>query len=166
MLQIAAIAVLLVGICGLIVVWALWQRSRSAARRLLANAEKEAQRITARAEIDGQRIQKDTEILVRERLLTARSEFERETRDHRMELAETGREIDSRGQELAEKASELEQRENAVSGLETEFGERDQKLTAAEQELEAAVTEQRSRLEQIASMTADQAKAELMRSLE
>ena len=166
MLQIAAIAVLLVGIVGLIVVWALWQRSRSAARRLLTNAEKEAQRITARAEIDGQRIQKDTEILVRERLLTARSEFERETRDHRMELAETGRQIDSQSQELAEKASELEHRENAVSGLETEFSERDQKLAAAEQELEAAVTEQRSRLEQIASMTADQAKAELMRSLE
>jgi len=166
MLQIAAIAVLLVGIVGLVVVWALWQRSKSAARRLLANAEKEAQRIAARAEIDGQRIQKDTEILVRERLLSARSEFERETREHRMELAETGRAIEERGQELAEKVTELEQRENAVSSLEAEFNQRDEKLKAAEQELEAAVTEQRSRLEQIASMTSDQAKAELMRSLE
>jgi len=166
MLQFAAIAVLLVGIVGLVVVWALWQRSKSAARRLLANAEKEAQRIAARAEIDGQRIQKDTEILVRERLLSARSEFERETREHRMELAETGRAIEERGQELAEKVTELEQRENAVSSLEAEFNQRDEKLKAAEQELEAAVTEQRSRLEQIASMTSDQAKAELMRSLE
>ena len=166
MLQIAAIAVLLVGIVGLVVVWALWQRSKSAARRLLANAEKEAQRIAARAEIDGQRIQKDTEILVRERLLSARSEFERETREHRMELAETGRAIEERGQELAAKVIELEQRESAVSSLETEFNQRDEKLKAAEQELEAAVTEQRSRLEQIASMTSDQAKAELMRSLE
>ncbi len=166
MLQIAAIAVLLVGIVGLVVVWALWKRSRSAARRLLANAEKEAQRITARAEIDGQRIQKDTEILVRERLLTARSEFERETRDHRVELAEFESQIESQSKELGEKTGLLEAREQAISTMEIEFGERDQKLAAAEQELEAAVVEQRSRLEHIASMTADQAKSELMRSLE
>jgi len=38
------------------------------------------------AEIDSQRVQKDGEILVRERLLAARTEFERETRDHRIEL--------------------------------------------------------------------------------
>jgi len=164
-LQIAAIGVLLVAVVGLVVVWALWQRSRAAARRLLANAEKEARRITARAEIDGQRIQKDTEILVRERLLAARTEFERETRDHRLELAETGRKVDEQAGELAEKSAQMDDREQAVVKLETEFGERDEKLSRAEQELEAAVTEQRSRLEQISSMTMEQAKAELMRSL-
>jgi ribonuclease Y len=159
-LQIAAIGVLLVAVVGLVVVWALWQRSRAAARRLLANAEKEARRITARAEIDGQRIQKDTEILVRERLLAARTEFERETRDHRVELAEAGKDLDDKAEELAEKGAQIEDREKAVVKLEAEFGERDEKLTRAESELDAAITEQRSRLEQISSMTMDQAKGE------
>ena len=52
----------------------------------------------------------------------------------------------------------MDDREQAVVKLETEFGERDEKLSRAEQELEAAVTEQRSRLEQISSMTMEQAK--------
>jgi ribonuclease Y len=165
-LQIAAIGVLLVAVVGLVVVWVLWKRSQTAARRLLANAEKEARRITARAEIDGQRIHKDTEILVRERLLAARTEFERETRDHRVELVETGHRLEEQTAELAEKSQQLEEREGAVVKLETEFGERDEKLKRAEEELAAAVTEQRSRLEQISGMTMDQAKTELMHSLE
>jgi ribonuclease Y len=148
------------------VVWALWRRSKAAALRLIANAEKEARRITARAEIDGQRIEKDTEILVRERLLAARTEFERETRDHRIELAELGEQIEQQQGELSEKAEQLGERERAVEVLEKEIGERDQRLTETERELEAAIAEQRSRLEQISGMTMDQAKHELMRSLE
>ncbi len=165
-LQIAAVGALLVAIIGMLVVWALWRRSRAAANRLVANAEKEARRIGARAEIEAQRIEKDTEILVRERLLAARTEFERETRDHRVELAEIGERIEREQEELTEKVAQLERREQAVEGLEQEIGDRNQRLTETEAELEAAVTEQRTRLEQISSMTMEQAKGELLRSLE
>ena len=101
-IQIAAIGVLLVAVVGLVVVWLLWRASRVAARRLLANAEKEARRIRARAEIDSQRIQKDAEILVRERLLAARTEFERETRDYRLELDGLAKELERQGLEVSE----------------------------------------------------------------
>jgi len=165
-LQIAAIGALLVAVVGLLVVWVLWRRSRAAAQRLVANAEKEARRIVARAEIEVQRIEKDTEILVRERLLAARTEFERETRDHRIELAEIGEGVQRQEAELTEKAADLGDREQAVNTLEQEIGERNERLIQTESELETAITEQRSRLEQISSMTMEQAKGELLRSLE
>ncbi|MGD9252964.1 MAG: hypothetical protein PVG92_03405, partial [Holophagae bacterium] len=81
LLPVAGAALLLLALIAMIVVWGLWRRSRGAAARLLANAEDEARRIVARGEIDEQRIAKDAEIVARERLLAARTEFERETRD-------------------------------------------------------------------------------------
>ena len=163
---IAAIGVLLVAVIALIVVWALWRASRLAARRLLANAEKEARRVVARAEIDSQRIQKDGEIMVRERLLAARTDFEHETRDHRIELDGLGRELDRRERELAGTLEEFSAREETLGRLEATLGGRETAIVEAERRLETAAAEQRARLEQISGMTADQAKAELMRGME
>ncbi|HQP44309.1 MAG TPA: ribonuclease Y [Thermoanaerobaculales bacterium] len=165
-LLIAAIGALLVAIIALIVVWALWRASRLAARRLLANAEKEARRIRARAEIDGQRIQKDGEILVRERLLAARTEFEHETRDYRIELDGLARELDRRERELAASLEELAAREADLGRLAATLGGREAAVVEAERRAEAAAAEQRARLEQISGMTADQARSELMRGME
>jgi ribonuclease Y len=157
---------LLLALVAMIVVWALWKRSRGAAARLIANAEKEAERIAVRGEIEGQRIQKDAEILARERLLAARTEFERETRDLRVELTGLARELEEKKEELDQKNEELVDRDRAVEALESDIHERESRLVAAEQELEGAIAEQRTRLEQIAGLTVEQAKAELLHSME
>jgi ribonuclease Y len=150
----------------MIVVWALWRRSRGAAARLIANAEKEAKKIMVRGEIEGQRIQKDAEILARERLLAARTEFERETRDMRVEISGLATKLEEQKIELDQSATELDERGQAVTALEAEIQERDGRLVEREQELEGAIAEQRSRLEQIAGLTVEQAKSELLRSME
>jgi ribonuclease Y len=165
-LQIAAIAALLVALLGFVMVWALWRRSRRAAARLIANAEDEARRIAARAEIQGQRMQKDAEILVRERLLAARTEFERETREQRVDLAGAERQIGEDRAELDTRLASLDERERVVADLEAEVEQREARISTTEQELESALAEQKTRLEQIATMTVDQAKSELMRAME
>jgi len=60
----------------------------------------------------------------------------------------------------------LAERETAMAALEADIQERDGRLGAREEELGAAIAEQRTRLEQIAGLTVDQAKAELLRSME
>jgi ribonuclease Y len=166
LLQVAAGGLLLLALVAMIVVWALWKRSRGAAARLIANAENEAKKIVARGEIEGKRIQKDAEILARERLLAARTEFERETRDVRVEVSGLASRLEEQKTELEQRAAELEERDSAMKSLETEIEERNNRLVEHEQELENAIAEQRSRLEQIAGLTVDQAKAELLRSME
>jgi ribonuclease Y len=163
---VAAAGLLLLALVAMAVVWALWMRSRGAAARLIANAKKEAERVAVRGEIEGQRIQKDAEILARERLLAARTEFERETRDLRVELSGLAHELDEKKTELDQQGEELIERDRAVAGLETEIHEREGRLAATEQELENAIAEQRTRLEQIAGLTVEQAKSELLRSME
>jgi len=163
---IAAIGVLLVAILGLVLVWVLWRSSRSAALRLVANAEKQAKKVLARAEIDGERLRKDVEIVARERLLAARTEFERETRGQRLELVglETG--LEEKKNELDERSAQVVERETAMTKLEDELHTQEATLGVRGEELEAALAEERVKLEQIAGLTTDQAKSELLRSLE
>ncbi len=165
-LLLIAIALALLAVVGLVTVWALWGRARRAGRRLIASAEGEARRIVARAEIEGQRVHKDAEILVRERLLAARTEFERETREHRVELAGVERQLAEREQEISAAAERHGERERAIVAKESELEEREGRIATSEEQLSRAVAEQRSRLEQIAGLTAEQAKAELMRAIE
>ncbi len=163
---IAALVVLLVAILGLVLVWVLWRRSRSAALRLVANAEKQAKRVLARAEIDGERLRKDVEIVARERLLAARTEFERETRDQRLELVGLEQTLEEKSNELDGRSTTVVERETAVAKLEDELHAQEAMLGTRGEELEAALAEERVKLEQIAGLTTDQAKGELLKSLE
>jgi len=165
-LLLASAGLLVLAVLGLITAWALWRRVRHAGRRLVSGAEEEARQITARAEIESQRIQKDAEILVRERLLAARTEFERETREHRIELASAESRIEEREAEFETRIESIGERERSIETKEEEHRERESRLSTVEEELQTAVTEARSRLEQIAGLTAEQAKGELMKTLE
>lgn len=163
---IAALVVLLVAILGLVLVWVLWRRSRSAALRLVANAEKQAKRVIARAEIDGERLRKDVEIVARERLLAARTEFERETRGQRLELVGLEQTLQEKKNEIDGRSEQIVERESAMAKLEEELHSQEAMLGVRGEELETALAEERVKLEQIAGLTTEQAKQELLRSLE
>jgi len=163
---IAAAAVLLVAILGLGVVWVLWRHSKGAALRLVANAEKEARRLLARTEIDCERLLKDAEISARERLLAARTEFERETRGQRLELIGLENKLQEESAALDERDTRVAEREAGVASLEAELHGQEEILTARGQELEQAIAEQRVKLEQIAGLTTEQAKSELLHAME
>jgi ribonuclease Y len=151
---------------ALAVVWALWQHQRRAALRLIRKAEEDARRVVAQAEKEAEGVHRDSEIVARERLLAARTEFEKETREHRLELLGMEKRLDQRDIELDQRTEELERDERSIESKETELAERETRLKTHEEELDGALAEQRARLEQIAGLTSDQAKTELMRNLE
>ena len=164
--MLAALAVLLLAVLGLLLVWALWRRSRQAALRLVANAEAEARKVLARAEIDSQRVAKDAEIVARERLLAARAEFERETRGQRLELVALERRLEQEQTELESRGAEVGEREQRLQSLETALEAQRTSLDDRARTLDAALDEQRVKLEQIAGLTTEQAKQELLHALE
>ncbi len=151
---------------GFAAVWVLWNRVRRAGNRIVSEAEKEARRIIAQAEVEAQRLLKDADVQARERLLAARTEFERETREHRIELAGIEKRLDHREMQLEERALSLGERERKVEELEETLKDRERLLAQQEDQLTAAVAEQRMRLEQIAGLTSEQARTELMHSME
>ncbi len=136
-----------------IVVW--WFFVRRAARRLVANAEREA----------GAR-RKEAELAAKEKLLQARGEFEKLSRKRRDELER----LEKR---LTQREDNLERRAEDARGLEKQLGRRDKKLSKRERifeeresELEELVSSQRAKLENIAGLTAQQAREELVSSME
>lgn len=160
----AVMAVVLV--LGMLVVWGLWRRSRRAALKLVARAEDKARQIIAKAEIENRRSNKDAEITARERLLAARTEFEQETREFRLELAGIENRLNEREAETQKHSETLETRERQIAGAERELEDREGRCVTLEQELGQNLEVQREKLEQIAGLTVDQAKSELIHAME
>lgn len=144
----------------------LWQKSRSRAKSMLAKADQEAQRRLARAELEAQRLENDVKVLSREKLLAARTEFERETRDYRQELDGLDRRLAESEARLREKDVEQAEREERLAEFERILGLRELQVAQAETEVAAAAELEKEKLELIAGLTADQAKQELLKAME
>ncbi len=159
-----ALAVVL--LFGVVAIAMLWRTLRRRGEAVIEGARREADRILAETEIEAQRRLKDADVEARERLLEARTEFERETREHRLELIGLEKRLDQREAVLDELAVTLAERERKVETQEQQLDEQRRSLVSEQEELERLIAEQRVRLEQVAGMTTEQAKQELIASLE
>ncbi len=148
------------------VLWAYGRQARRAAGACRAAAEQDARRIIAVAEQEAEQRLKDAVVMAREKLLEARSEFERETREYRQELLALEQQLVQRNGELTERAAALDSREAALEALRRQLDDRETSIALQEDAVAAALAEQRMQLERIAGMTSEQAKQELMRAME
>ena len=144
----------------------LWQRLRSTGRRAIDLADQEARRIVAQAEIEAKSVLKDSEVAARERLLAARSEFERETRDYRIDLSNIEERLKVLQETLEERDVAMQLQSEQIAEQQDDLSGRETAIVSREQELEAMYQEQQTRLEQVAGMTAEQAKDVLLHNLE
>ncbi len=153
-----------IGAAGaLLVAW--WFFIRRGADRITAQAQKEADQTLAAASREADAKLKEAELAAREKLLQARGEFEKASRRQRKELEQLEKRLLQKEDSLLRAGEELRQNEKAyakrdrkLSGLEAAFEEKNQ-------ELEELVSVQRGKLEQIAGLTAQQAKDELMEAM-
>ena len=136
------------------------------ARKLLEEARLRAEGEIRRAQAEVQKTELDT----KERLLKGREVAEQEATRRRSELTEIEKRILQKEEGLDKKLATVERREqeseNRVQNL-TKKEKRIEELTAeAEVEAAALIAEQRTRLEKVAGLTAEQAKKDLIRELE
>jgi ribonuclease Y len=158
-----AIAGAVLGVVVLLVSW--WSVQRSA-KRALEDARERAKKLTEDAERDGQARVREAELMAKEKLLQAKTEFEKASRQRRGELEVVERRLTQKEDTLDKRLDELSTRERDLGGREKSAQGREEKLGEREQELARLTSEQRTRLEQIAGLTAQQARDELIRGLE
>ncbi len=146
---------------------------RVRARRELAAAAQQAERLLEDARRESEAKLREAELSAKEKLLQARSEFETVSRQRRSELEGVEKRIVQREDALARQSEAQTAREKELGAREGELQSRDQTLVAREGrvakldgELTALVARQQVKLEQIAGLTAQQAREELVRSLE
>jgi len=139
-------------------------RRRSAAE--IGEAQRRAERLLEEAKREGEAKIREAELSAKEKLLAARSEFESASRQRRQELEEVEKRQAQREASLDRRSEEQNQKEKSLGASEKEIAQRERKLAESETELSRLIVEERAKLEHVAGLTAQQAREELVRTLE
>jgi len=131
-----------------------------------STAEETAKRIVADGEREAENLRKSAIVSGKEELIKLREKFEQEVRGRREEVEREERRITERETVLDRKSDVLEQRDRDLGRRASEFGRREKSVVQREEELGTLISEERRRLEQMAGMSAQDAKAELIRRME
>ncbi|HAS54143.1 MAG: ribonuclease Y [Nitrospirae bacterium GWC2_57_13] len=132
----------------------------------IRDAEQEAGRMLANAKREADTKLKEAQLESKDKLYQARSDFDRETRDKRTELQNQERKLTQKEESLEKKSDAVEKREAEAQRRERELTAREKIAQEKEEKYEAGLREQRQMLEKIASMTAEEAKRQLMVAME
>lgn len=133
-------------------------------RKLIAesqikSAEDEAKRIVSEAERQGEAKKRELLLEGKEEIHKLRTDAERENRERRTELQQLERRLMQREESLDRKSEGLERKEESLNSRQTE-------IDKAGEEVSRALDEQRAVLEKLACLTAEEAKAMLMKQVE
>ena len=139
---------------------------RAAQALAKGTAEQTATRIVGEAEREAESLRKSAVISGKEELIKLRENWEVEARRRREEVEREEKRVQDREVVLDRKFDVLEGREKDVGRRGSELGRKEKTIAEREQELERLMGEERRRLEALAGISAEQAKAELIHRLE
>ena len=150
-------------LAGLVVWWFFVRRN---AQDTTQRAEREAEKILEEARREGEAKVREAELAAREKLLQARGEFEKVSRKQRAELEKLEKRLLQKEENLEKNAEEVRQRDKQLAKRDRKMAARERSLEEKGQELDKQLEIQRGRLEQVAGLTAQQAKEELIQAME
>lgn len=145
-------------------VW--WGVLRRNSKRILAQARRQAAKTLEEAEKDAETKLREADLVAKEKLLQARSEFEKASRQRRQELEALERRLTQKEDNLDKRVEQADQRDRELSAQDRGLSQREKATTEKEAEVARLLAEERGKLEQIAGLTAHQAKDELLRVME
>jgi ribonuclease Y len=148
------------------IVLAWWLILRRQGKKITARARRQAGKILEESERERDAKLRETEILAKEKLLQARTEFERASHKRRTELEQLERRLTQKEDTLDKRVDQLDTREQGLQGREHDVQRRETAAEKQEAEVERLLAQEREKLEQIAGLTAQQAKDELTRVME
>ena len=143
------------------------QAAEEAARRAAGeSAGQVAKRIVAEAEREAESSRKQALLSGKEEVMKVREAWELEARKRREEVERDEKRVVEREQQLDKKVDLVDGKERELGRRASELGRREKLLEDRQTELDGLVGEERRRLEQLAGLSASEAKAELIRRLE
>ena len=129
-------------------------------------ADQVAKKIVAEAEREADAARKQAVLSGKEEVMKAREAWEQEARKRREELGKEEKRVTEREQQVDRKFEMVDGKEKEVARRASELGRREKQLEEKQAELDQLMGEERRRLEQLAGLSAEAAKAELIRRLE
>ena len=153
------IAGLLLGVlCALSMVWVRRKQQRTEVE-LAQNA---AARIIEEAKKDAGAIKKEAELQAKDSLLKEKMDFEKEVRETRRELQTFEKRLVSKEEALDKRVDSVEKRDSDLGRREAAIKSREKSIEDKSAECDRQVDEARKQLEQVAGMTREEAKRNLI----
>ncbi len=143
----------------------LWLE-RARLKRAKLDAESEGARIRQAADADAERIRKAAELAGKEEAYRAKQDWEREEGRRREEVDRAERRLEERLSALDRKYDILAEKEQALEGRDREVEQRLQAVGRDKAEAEQLVVSARARLESLAGLSAQEARAQLVHDME
>jgi ribonuclease Y len=160
------IALLIAIVCLAVggVVGALIRRKTSESR--LADAGRDAARQIENARREAETIRKEAEIQAKDAVFQAKAEWENEARELRRELQSQEKRLVQKEENLDRKIEQADARDQEMQRREQSLADRERALQQRDAEIDRLIAEQREKLEQVAGLSAEEAKQQLMASME
>jgi ribonucrease Y len=150
---------LLLGV--LLVLSIVWVR-RKQQRTEIELAENAAARIIEEAKRDAGAIKKEAEIQVKDSLIKEKMDFEKEVRETRREIQAFEKRLVSKEEALDKRVDSVEKRDSDLGRREAAIKSREKSIEDKSVECDRQVDEARKQLEQVAGMTREEAKRNLI----
>ena len=140
--------------------------SRILGRKKLHSSESLAQRIIAEAKKDAETIKKEAVLQAKENLLKTKAEFEKDSRDRKMEIDSWEKRIRSKEESLDKRMDALSQKETNIDNRERSLLPKEALLTEKHERLDRIIAEEREKMEKIAGISSEEAKNYLVKIME
>ncbi|HYK01649.1 MAG TPA: ribonuclease Y [Thermoanaerobaculia bacterium] len=149
---------------ALALVWAATYRKRAQAQ--LDEAKASADRLIEDAKKQAASRVKEADLEAKEKLLQMRSDFDKQAQQRRDEIKVVERRLQQKEEALDKKTLQVESRVAEVEKRDRSLNDREKRVEGRETELDELVEAQRHKLEQVAGLTVEEAKRELIRGIE
>ncbi len=135
-------------------------------RSLLGSARRGAAQTISDAEREAASVLKEANTAAKEQRIELRAQVEKEATERRRELVAIEKRILAKEETIDKRVETLDNKANELSSREQSLSDRKEAIESKRKEIEEVITLQTERLENISSMSADQAKKELFTQLE
>jgi ribonuclease Y len=140
-------------------------KQMSSAKKI-RSSESLSARIIEEAKKESETIKKEAILQAKENLLKMKGDFDRETKERRNELDGLEKKIRSKEENLDKRIDLLEQKELNIESREKTLISRESAIEEKHRRLDAVMEEQKNKLENIAGMSAEEARNILIQSIE
>jgi len=144
--------------------WAAVYRKRGEAQ--VEDARRSAERIVEDARKQSEARVKEADLEAKEKRLLMQSDFDRQAQQRRDEMKKSEQRLQQKEENLDKKTTQVDSRIAEVENRDRALNGREKKVEAREGELDQLIEDQRHKLEQVAGLTVDEAKKELIRGIE
>jgi ribonuclease Y len=134
--------------------------------RKVGSAETQIQRLVDEAKREADAHRRTADLESKEVALRTRAELEEETRRRRSEIQQTEQRISQKDETLTRKLDQVERRTQEYENKERRLLDRERGVLEKETRLSSALDEHRRKLEAVAGLTAEEARRQLLSSME